>query len=83
MINLEKAGRMVLLLDPAELLTRAERGVLDNFKPSAPELQHARGGGDQLLVTDDLALMRKLLGEIFGQEPDFEVRFARNGARGA
>ena len=31
-INLEKAGRMVLLLDPAELLTRAERGLLDAFE---------------------------------------------------
>ena len=32
-VNLEKAGRMVLLLDPAELLTRAERGLLDAFQP--------------------------------------------------
>jgi purine-binding chemotaxis protein CheW len=32
-INLEKAGRIVLLLDPAELLTRAERGLLDAFQP--------------------------------------------------
>ncbi|HEY2780271.1 MAG TPA: chemotaxis protein CheW [Steroidobacteraceae bacterium] len=31
-INLEKAGRMVLLLDPAELLTRAEQGLLDTFQ---------------------------------------------------
>lgn len=31
-VNLEKAGRMVLLLDPAELLTRAERGLLDTFQ---------------------------------------------------
>ncbi len=30
-INLATAGRMVLLLDPAELLTRAERGLLDAF----------------------------------------------------
>jgi purine-binding chemotaxis protein CheW len=34
-INLEKAGRMVLLLDPAELLTRAERGLLDAFEAKA------------------------------------------------
>lgn len=33
----------------------------------------------KLLVVDDSALMRKLLGEIFNKEPDFEVRFARNG----
>lgn len=31
-INLERAGRIVLLLDPAELLTRAERGLLDAFE---------------------------------------------------
>jgi purine-binding chemotaxis protein CheW len=31
-INLAAAGRMVLLLDPAELLTRAERGLLDAFE---------------------------------------------------
>jgi purine-binding chemotaxis protein CheW len=31
-INLATAGRMVLLLDPAELLTRAERGLLDAFE---------------------------------------------------
>ncbi len=28
-INLEEAGRMMLLLDPSELLSRAERGLLD------------------------------------------------------
>ena len=31
-INLEQAGRMVLILDPAELLTRAEHGLLDAFQ---------------------------------------------------
>lgn len=31
-VNLEKAGRIVLLLDPDELLTRAERGLLDAFQ---------------------------------------------------
>jgi purine-binding chemotaxis protein CheW len=30
-VNLHGDGRMVLLLDPAELLTRAERGLLDAF----------------------------------------------------
>jgi two-component system chemotaxis response regulator CheB len=33
----------------------------------------------QVLVADDSALMRKLLGEIFRKEADFEVRFAKNG----
>ena len=33
----------------------------------------------RLLVVDDSALMRKLLGGIFGAEGDFEVRLARNG----
>jgi purine-binding chemotaxis protein CheW len=30
-INLESAGRIILLLDPSELLSRAERGLLDTF----------------------------------------------------
>ena len=30
-INLESSGRIVLLLDPSELLTRAELGLLDSF----------------------------------------------------
>ena len=34
----------------------------------------------KLLIVDDSALVRKLLGKIFGAEPDFEVRFARSGA---
>jgi two-component system chemotaxis response regulator CheB len=33
----------------------------------------------KLLVVDDSALMRRVLGEIFGGEADFEVRAARNG----
>lgn len=33
----------------------------------------------KVLVVDDSALMRKLLGRIFSTEADFEVRFARNG----
>ena len=33
----------------------------------------------KLLVVDDSALMRRLLGEIFGHENDFEVHTARNG----
>ncbi|MDF3809088.1 chemotaxis protein CheW [Rhodopseudomonas sp. BAL398] len=34
-INLEASGRMLLLLDPAELLSRAERGLLDSFSKTA------------------------------------------------
>jgi purine-binding chemotaxis protein CheW len=34
-INLEAANRMVLLLDPSELLTRTERGLLDAFQTNA------------------------------------------------
>lgn len=33
----------------------------------------------RLLVVDDSALMRKLLGGVFAQEADFEVAFARDG----
>ncbi len=34
----------------------------------------------KLLVVDDSALMRRLLGELFNAEGDFEVSFARDGA---
>ncbi len=33
----------------------------------------------KVLVVDDSALMRKLLGQIFSREPDFEFRFSANG----
>jgi len=33
----------------------------------------------RLLVVDDSALMRRLLGGVFAAEPDFEVAFARDG----
>ena len=33
----------------------------------------------KVLVVDDSALVRKLLGRVLGDEADFEVRFARNG----
>ncbi|MEO8465274.1 MAG: chemotaxis-specific protein-glutamate methyltransferase CheB [Gammaproteobacteria bacterium] len=33
----------------------------------------------KVLVVDDSALVRKLFGRVFENEPDFEVRFARNG----
>ncbi len=33
----------------------------------------------KVLVVDDSALMRKLLGQIFAREPDFETRFSPNG----
>ena len=33
----------------------------------------------KVLVVDDSALVRKLLGRVFEQQPDFEVQFARNG----
>jgi purine-binding chemotaxis protein CheW len=36
-LNLESAGRLVLLLDPAELLTRAERGLLETFEAEAKQ----------------------------------------------
>jgi purine-binding chemotaxis protein CheW len=34
-INIESKGRIILVLDPAELLTRAELGLLDKFESSA------------------------------------------------
>jgi purine-binding chemotaxis protein CheW len=36
-VNLAAQDRIVLLLDPAELLTRAERGLLDAFQPRAAQ----------------------------------------------
>jgi purine-binding chemotaxis protein CheW len=41
-VNLEKAGRIVLLLDPAELLTRAERGLLDAFQAKTDQPKTGR-----------------------------------------
>ncbi len=32
-----------------------------------------------VLVVDDSALVRKLIGQVFAAEPDFAVQFARNG----
>ena len=34
-VNIEAEGRIILILDPAELLTRAERGLLDKFEGAA------------------------------------------------
>lgn len=34
----------------------------------------------KILIVDDSALVRKLLGRVFEQQQDFEVEFARNGA---
>jgi purine-binding chemotaxis protein CheW len=34
-VNIEAEGRILLILDPAELLTRAERGLLDKFEGPA------------------------------------------------
>jgi purine-binding chemotaxis protein CheW len=44
-INLEDAGRIVLVLEPAELLTRAEQGLLDAFvrETTAPRNQTGTG----------------------------------------
>jgi purine-binding chemotaxis protein CheW len=36
-INLEASARMVMILDPLELLSRAERGLLDAFAPALSE----------------------------------------------
>ncbi len=33
----------------------------------------------KVLVVDDSALVRKLFGRVLGEEPDFELEFARNG----
>ncbi len=33
----------------------------------------------KLLVVDDSALVRKLIGQVFSNDPDFELQYARNG----
>lgn len=38
-INLEKSRRLVLLLDPTELLTRAEQGQLDTFQTQSKKVR--------------------------------------------
>jgi purine-binding chemotaxis protein CheW len=38
-INLEKSARLVLLLDPTELLTRAEQGQLDSFQTQSKKVR--------------------------------------------
>lgn len=35
----------------------------------------------RILIVEDSALMRKLLGQIFGAEDEFEIEFARDGAQ--
>lgn len=37
-VNLERAGRLVLLLDPGELLSHSERGLLDAFDAEAGQV---------------------------------------------
>ncbi len=46
-INLDAAGRIVLVLDPAELLSRAERGLLDRFKVDAAEVDPEEAGAEK------------------------------------
>ena len=77
-INLEANGRLILLVDPAQLLDQVEADVLAKFKLS--ELDRARDRFViRLLIADDSALMRKLLEDIFLEEGDFDIRLARNG----
>jgi len=46
-INLDAAGRIVLVLDPAELLSRAERGLLDRFKVDAADVGGEKAGAEK------------------------------------
>ncbi len=72
-INLEKAGRIVLLLDPAELLTPRRA------RP-ARRVRSQDGAGAfviKVLVVDDSALVRKLLGQIFARRGRLRGRSSR------
>ncbi len=46
-LNLGKAGRIVLLLDPDELLTRAERGLLDAFQSKTGQAKTEQAKAEQ------------------------------------
>ena len=77
--NLDALDRMILLVDPAQLLDRIEADVLakfgrDRFRTGI------EGFVIKLLIADDSALMRKLLEGIFRDEGDFDIQLARNGA---
>ena len=73
MINLEAERRIILLLDPAELLTRAERGLLDNLKSGA------QAPGDQGPGRRRFRSGAQAAGPRARRRADFEVHFARNG----
>ena len=77
--NLEAQGRMILLVDPTQLLDQVEADVLAKFDRAALE-QESQILVIRLLIADDSALMRKLLEGIFLEEGDFDIRLARNGA---
>ena len=76
-INLEARGRMVLLVDPAQLLDQVETDFSPNSGPPTPRARDRPV--IKLLIADDSALMRKLLEGIFLEEGDFDIRLARNG----
>ena len=44
-INLEVAGRLILLIDPAELLSRSERGLLEAFQAKTGQAATRQAGG--------------------------------------
>ena len=76
--NLDAQGRMILLVDPAQLLDQVEADVLAKFDRAGSRAR-IEGFVIKLLIADDSALMRKLLEGIFLEEGDFEIRLARNG----
>ena len=76
--NLDAQNRMILLVDPAQLLDQIEADVLAKFERSVPE-RGIEGFVIKLLIADDSALMRKLLEGIFREEGDFDIQVARNG----
>jgi hypothetical protein len=43
-INLAEAARLILVLDPDELLTRAERSLLDDFNAVTKSIAKAAAG---------------------------------------
>ena len=67
----------------ADRAAARSRGAADPCRARSarrvPGEDDACGAVTKVLVVDNSALMRKLLGKIFSTEADFEVQFARNG----
>ena len=74
-LNLQAAGRMVLVLDPDRAADPCRARIARQVQGRSP----ADRGVIKVLVVDDSALIRKLFGRVLSEDPAFSVGFARNG----